>query len=313
MPEGADELIVTPAQLGIVTFRYVPEGADPEDVDRIQQTLVDILASEGYAFLTSPVLGGKEVLRSPVPADKIARIYAGTSQDGLRFEMGDQPVIGPGPDEADKDGAEDPTVMVEGGELHVYYTGWNEAELNAQLMRATGSDVHHLRKDGVALPSTSTHRDTKEASLACLPDGTWRLFFEYSANGHSLVGLASGPSVDGPWSVQSPLFHPRDGHWDSWHLSTGPILRSDPGRPVMFYNGADKEGCWKIGWIAFDERYTRVVARSDTPLVSPGPVDPPYRDIAFASSLVETASAIWLYYSVADMDDRRATIQPPVR
>ncbi len=156
MPEGADELIVTPAQLGIVTFRYVPEGADPEDVDRIQQTLVDILASEGYAFLTSPVLGGKEVLRSPVPADKIARIYAGMSQDGLRFEMGDQPVIGPGPDEADKDGAEDPTVMVEGGELHVYYTGWNEAELNAQLMRATGSDVHHLRKDGVALPSTST-------------------------------------------------------------------------------------------------------------------------------------------------------------
>lgn len=264
-------------------------------------------SGDGYQLLV------RAVNHSPIPADKVARIYAGTSQDGLRFEMGDRPVIAPGPDEADKDGAEDPTVVVQGGELHVYYTGWNEVALTAQLMRATGPDVHHLHKCGVSLPSTPAHRNTKEATLSSLPDGTWRLFFEYSANGHSLVGLASGTSVDGPWTVQPPLFEPRDDHWDSWHLSTGPMLRSDPHRPVMFYNGADKEGCWKVGWIAFDETYTRVEARSDQPLVAPGPVEPPYRDIAFANSLVETNSTIWLYYSVADMDDRRATIESSIR
>lgn len=261
-------------------------------------------SGDGYQVLV------RAVNHSPIPADKIARVYAGTSHDGLRFQMGDHPVIAPGPDEADKDGAEDPTVMVEDGELHVYYTGWNQATLTAQLMLASGPDVQHLRKRGVSLPSTPTHRDTKEATLARLPDGSWRLFFEYAAGGHSLVGLASGPSIDGPWTVQPPLFHPRENHWDSWHLSTGPMLRSDPERPVMFYNGADKEGCWKIGWIAFDECYTRVVARSDEPLVVPGPVESPYRDIAFANSLVETGEAVWLYYSVADMDIRRATIEP---
>lgn len=251
----------------------------------------------------------RAVNHSPIPADKIARIYPGTSEDGLRFTMGDHPVIAPGPDETDHDGAEDPTVMVEGGEFHVYYTGWNQAKLTAQLMLAVGPDVHQLKKCGVALPSTERHRDTKEATLAQLPDGSWRLFFEYSRDGHSLVGLASGPTADGPWTVQPPLFHPRDDHWDSWHLSTGPLLRSDPGRPVMFYNGADKEARWKIGWIAFDEHFTRVVGRSQDPLVAPGAVEPPYRDIAFANSLVETDREIWLYYSVADMDVRRATIE----
>lgn len=250
----------------------------------------------------------RAVNHSPIPADKVARIYAGTSQDGLNFTMGDHPVIPPGPDQADQDGAEDPTVVVREKRLHVYYTGWNQSQKVAQLMLATGPDVQHLRKDGVILPSTPDHRNTKEATVAPAPDGSWRLFFEYAAGGHSLVGLASGSSVDGPWTIQPPLFHPRDNHWDSWHLSTGPMLRADPDRPVMFYNGADRDAGWKIGWIAFDADYTRVLARSDQPVIVPGPVEPPFRDIAFSNSLIEHDREIWLYYSVADMDVRRATM-----
>jgi len=234
----------------------------------------------------------RAVNHSSDPADKVARIHARTSLDGLTFHMGDHPVIAPGPDAADKDGTEDPTVMVENDKLHVYYTGWNQTNKTPQLMSAGGPDSQHLEKQGVAFPSTSEHRDTKEATLAKVPDGSRRLFFEYSHNGHSLVGLASGPSVAGPWTVQPPLFHPLAGDWDSWHLSTGPLLRSDPNRPVMFYNGADKHACWKIGWIAFDAGLTRVVDRTEQPLIVPGPVEPPYRDIAFASSPVETEGAI---------------------
>lgn len=250
----------------------------------------------------------RAVNHSPIAADKVARIYAGTSDDGLRFEMGDHPVIPPGPDDADRDGAEDPTVVVEGDKLHVYYTGWNQQKLIAQLMLAVGPDVHHLRKCGVSLPSTANHRNTKEATPARVPDGSWRLFFEYAADGKSRVGLASGPSVDGPWTILPPPFEARSGTWDSWHLSTGPMLRSDPDHPVMFYNGADRKACWRVGWIAFDAGYTRVVARANEPLIVPGPVEPPYRDIAFANSLIEHNGEIWLYYSVADMDTRRATV-----
>lgn len=259
--------------------------------------------SEGYRVLVRAVNHARN------PEDKIARIYAGRSSDGRCFVMQDSPAIVPGPDEADHDGAEDPTVVVEGGLLHVFYSGWNQTKETSQLMLAVGPDVDHLHKEGITLSSTSEHRDTKEAALIQVPDGTWRLFFEYAAGDHSLVGLARGPSLRGPWTVGEPPFGTRKGKFDSWHLSTGPILRTDPARPVMFYNGADKAGLWRIGWIAFDENLTRVVARSEEPLVDPGPVEAPYRDIAFASSLVVHEDAIWLYYSVADKDVRRATIE----
>ncbi len=259
-------------------------------------------SGNGYQVLV------RAVNHAPIPADKIARIYAGASDDGLRFRMGDEPVISPGPDGTDKDGAEDPTVVVHDDDPHVYYTGWNQREKVANLMLAIGPDVHHLHKNGITLPSTPQHRNTKEATVTQAPDGTWRLFFEYSSNGHSLVGLASGPSLGGPWSVQAPPFGTREAAFDSWHLSTGPMLRTDPARPIMFYNGADKQGLWRIGWIAFDAGLTRVTDRSDEPLIEPSPVKPPYRDIAFANSLVVHDQEIWLYYSVADMDVRRATI-----
>lgn len=257
---------------------------------------------DGYEMLV------RAVNHSPIPANKVARIYAGRSSDGLHFTMGDRPVIPPGPDEADRDGAEDPTVVPEGHTLHVYYTGWNQAEMTAQLMLAVGPNVRHLRKCGVVLPSTSDHQNTKEATLAPVPDGSWRLFFEYSLAGKSRIGLAAGPSISGPWTILPLLFEARSDNWDSWHLSTGPILDSDPDQPVMFYNGADKQARWKIGWIAFDAGYTRVVARADEPLIVPHLVKPPYREIAFANSLVEHGDEIWLYYSVADMDVRRATL-----
>ncbi|MGH2448731.1 MAG: hypothetical protein ACRDFS_09060 [Chloroflexota bacterium] len=257
-------------------------------------------SGDGYQVLV------RAVNHSPIPADKVARIYAGTSDDGLTFHMGERPVIVPGPDADDKDGAEDPTVVPGEGTLYIYYTGWNEARLTANLMLATGPDVQHLTKQGVVLPSTPAHRNTKEATLAQIADGSWRLFFEYAAGGKSRVGLASGPSITGPWTVLAPPFEARPDRWDSWHLSTGPMLRTDP--PVMFYNGADEKACWKIGWIAFDAGFTKVMARSDQPLIVPGPVEPPYRDIAFANSLIEHGNELWLYYSVADMDVRRATL-----
>lgn len=250
----------------------------------------------------------RAVNHSPIAAQKIARIYAGTSTDGLHFDMGTEPVIPPGPLEADQDGAADPTVVPHDGRLDVYYTGWNELSRTAQLMLAEGTGVEHLTKVGVSLPSTPRHRNTKEATVVQVQDGDWRLFFEYAEGGRSRVGLASGPSPTGPWSIQEPPFEARAGKWDCWHLSTGPMLLSASERPIMFYNGADKQALWKIGWVAFDATYTRVTARSDDPVIVPGPVKAPYRDIAFANSVVERGKTIWLYYSVADKDILRATL-----
>ncbi len=262
--------------------------------------------------------GGFELLvrvvnRSDNPSEKVARIHHGRSTDGLRFHLGEAPVIAPGPDIAgsyDSGGCEDPTVARVDSEYYVYYTGWNEHLKRGELLLATGPDMLRLRKRGIALASSQRTANPKEATIVQAPDGTWRLFFEYADENKSKIGLARSSSVAGKWEVVAPLFEARPGAWDSWHLSTGPILDSNPDFPVMFYNGATPNAQWRVGWVAFDAYYTRVVARSMAPLLLPHlRLHADDSDIAFAASSIEIDGAIYLYYSVADQYVTRATIE----
>ncbi|MGC8485979.1 MAG: hypothetical protein ACP5O6_10160 [Candidatus Baltobacteraceae bacterium] len=269
-------------------------------------TLSPFVWCEGSAFK----LLVRAVNHSEVAAEKVARIYYGTSSDGLRFEMGANPVLAPGPDSVDKDGCEDPTVAMVHGTYHVYYTGWNQAALRGQLLLASGPNIYGLVKRDVALTMKLGWENPKEATIVQASDGSWRLFFEYATGGASKIGLASGPAVDGPWTVLEPLFDTRNESWDSWHLSTGPVLMSDPKRPVMFYNGATMRAEWRIGWIVFDERFERVVARCEAPLMVPPPArETGDTDIAFAASAVqEKDGKVSLYYSISDKDMFCATV-----
>jgi predicted GH43/DUF377 family glycosyl hydrolase len=255
----------------------------------------------------------RAVPHSENPAKKIARIYYGESANGIHFKMGGEPVIAPGPGDEDIDGCEDPTLAIVHDTYYVYYTGWNEAAKRGQLLLASGPTPNRLAKRGIALPWAPQHENPKEATMVGCTNGTWRLFFEYAAGGASKIGLAAAPHVDGPWSLCDPLLDARADHWDSWHLSTGPVLAlaSDPDHRVMFYNGATREVKWRIGWIAFDPYFTSVVARCEEPLIAP-PDDEPAgdTDIAFAASAVEADGAISLYDSIADKDMLRAFVRP---
>jgi hypothetical protein len=109
--------------------------------------------------------------------------------------------------------------------------------------------------------------------------------------------------VDDPFTI-------REDGWDNWHLSTGPIVTRKGRPPVMFYNGATADARWRIGWIAFDETYSRVVDRCVEPMLVPPP--PKQRagvDIAFAASCLDDGKTIFLYYSLEDRLLRRARIR----
>ena len=246
------------------------------------------------------------------PSEKIARIHYGESANGLRFTLDEVPVVAPGPDipgSYDSGGCEDPTVAFDDGTYYVYYSGWNERVKRGELLLASGSDLHDLYKQGIALPSSSAAANPKEATIVRAPGGTWRLFFEYAHDGRSTIGIARSASPAGPWEVLAPLFGPRAEAWDSWHLSTGPIADSNASSPVMFYNGATQSAQWRIGWMVFDADYTRVVARSEQPLILPHiKRNNDDSDIAFAASAVEVDGVIHLYYSVSDQYIMRAII-----
>lgn len=253
------------------------------------------------------------VNRSAIAAEKVARIHYGSSANGLDFELEEQPVLGPGEDDDsfDRGGCEDPTLAKAGDTYYVYYSGWNERRKRGELLLAQGEDIHRLRKCGIALASSERAANPKEATIVRVADGSWRLFFEYADEGASKIGLAASQDVAGPWRLLDPLFAARENSWDDWHLSTGPILDSDPQHPVMFYNGATPDAHWRVGWIMFNTDYTRVLDRSVDPLVLPHIMrNPDDTDIAFAASALEIDGDVHLYYSVADQYVVRALVRP---
>jgi predicted GH43/DUF377 family glycosyl hydrolase len=252
------------------------------------------------------------VLNNPLAADDpTGMIYSGTCQDGLCFTMNPEPAIVPGPDFIDSGGVEDPTVVLAGeDQLLVFFTGVDGKREQGSLLVAKGPDLHNLTKQRVLLKAPEGEGNIKEATVAQGADGCYRLFYEYAKEGASRIGLAVCDGPEGPWDVVDDPFTIREDSWDNWHISTGPIVARKGQPPVMFYNGATADARWRIGWIAFDADYRRVVDRCIEPLLVPPP--PKQRagvDIAFAASCLDDGACIFLYYSLEDRLLRRARIR----
>ena len=238
-------------------------------------------------------------------------IWYATSTDGLCFTAADVAVLCPGPGPEDIGGCEDPTpVFSADGSVLIYYTGVDASRTHGEMLYATGPSIDRLEKQGVAMQNTPSQGNLKEATVDRTKSGEWRMFYEFARDEASLVGLAISDGIAGPWIDESDPFSPRTDSWDSWHLSTGPLLTTDKDRPVMFYNGATHDARWRIGWIAFDAEYTKVVGRCIEPLITPPPsLERTATDIAFAASVVTVGDQVWLYYSLADTHLYRAIIR----
>ena len=238
-------------------------------------------------------------------------IWHATSDDGIAFVAASTPAIVPGPGPDDIGGCEDPTVVERpDGSYIVYYTGVDASRSHGEMLYAEGPSMAALVKRGVAMASSPTEGNVKEATVDRTAAGRWRMFYEYAANDASLIGLAVSDRDVGPWDHEAKTFAPRPELWDAWHLSTGPLLTTDKDMPVMFYNGATRDARWRIGWIAFDAEYSKVVDRCVEPLISPPPMaDRLATDIAFAASIVVLEDGPWLYYSRADTALYRARLR----
>jgi glutamate/tyrosine decarboxylase-like PLP-dependent enzyme len=55
--------VVTPARMGILTFRYAPASVSEDDLNRLNRALIDAMIADGFAMLSTTVLRGQTVLR----------------------------------------------------------------------------------------------------------------------------------------------------------------------------------------------------------------------------------------------------------
>ena len=266
-----------------------------------------------YVWQPSPGHYSMLVRAVPRPGEEgdTGAIWYAESGDGLAFAASEAPVLAPGPGPTDIGGCEDPTpVFAPDGSVVVYYTGVDATRTHGEMLYATGPSIDALEKRGIAMPSVPSEGNLKEATVDRTASGGWRMFYEYARDEASLIGLALGDDVAGPWRHLPQPFAPRPDMWDAWHLSPGPLLTTGKDCPVMFYNGATHDARWRIGWAAFDAEYTRVVDRCLEPLIVPPPQGQRTdTDIAFAASVVVVKGEIWLYYSIEDTALYRAIIR----
>jgi predicted GH43/DUF377 family glycosyl hydrolase len=239
---------------------------------------------------------------------EVARIYYGESKDGIHFKMDDGPVIAPGVYPESKDGVEDPTVVCLDDGYLIYYTGWNLTKREGQLLFSKGMDLHSLQYYGKAMESHGKYLNPKEATVSQLKDGKWVLFFEYADENRSRIGKATSDRPHGPWTVSGEYLKSRDGSWDSWHMSAGPMITDAKNESVMFYNGSNELAHWRVGWVTMDSAGT-IKKRSEEPLITPKPDHRGKVDIAFAASAIAKEDEIWLYYATQDQHPFRALIE----
>jgi glutamate/tyrosine decarboxylase-like PLP-dependent enzyme len=69
--------IVTPARLGVVTFRFRPPDCPVHDLNQLTSLIFDGIVADGYALLTTTVIKGQTVLR-------LCTINPRTSDDDIR-------------------------------------------------------------------------------------------------------------------------------------------------------------------------------------------------------------------------------------
>ncbi|MGE0129476.1 MAG: aspartate aminotransferase family protein [Blastocatellales bacterium] len=55
--------VVSPAAMGIVTFRFVAEGCSEREINEIHRRMVEMMAEDGFAFAISTSLRGQTVMR----------------------------------------------------------------------------------------------------------------------------------------------------------------------------------------------------------------------------------------------------------
>lgn len=243
--------------------------------------------------------------------DPTGVIWCGYSEDGLTFHMDPRPVIIPGPEVIDFGGVEDPTVVQNGKQLMVFYTGVHADRRQGSMLLASGPDPYALVKREVVLEAPKGEGNFKEATLLRAPDESWRLFYEFSRDKASRIGMARSSELGTNWSAMEEMVPIREDSWDNWHLSPGPIVQCPDRDPVMFYNGATNDARWRIGWITFDQDCNCITDRGVEPLLMPPPAsDRAATDIAFAASAVpQQDGQIHLYYSLEDRILSRAIVR----
>ena len=239
-----------------------------------------------------------------------------TSTDGLHFVRRPEPVMVSETPYEKGGGVEDPRLVKIGNTYYLTYTGYNNVDgvgpkhKDAQLCMATSHDLVHWKREGVVMPAYKGKWNvgwTKSGAIVRQKiSGKYWMYYLGDASGHeSQMGVAySTDLLHWTDALDHPILASRSGAFDSQVVEPGPPPVITPDGILLVYNGADDKLVYSTGWVLFDKQDpTKVLARAQQPLFSPGPdweKIGQVPNVVFVEGLVRDGKRWIFYYGGAD-------------
>jgi hypothetical protein len=180
-------------------------------------------------------------------------LAAGQDDDPLFTLYSSEPVVSYSQNSSDWDGRyTDPgAVFYHDGQFHMFRNGFQAWPASVQIGYLTSPDGltwTEVTEDPVLRTDDVSFAEVAALASSALVDenGTWVLFFYTWNEGvppMGEIGRATAESPTGPWSVDPEpiLTLGSEGSWDSSHISTPSVLRTEQGY-IMYYAGLGFDG-----------------------------------------------------------------------
>jgi len=279
----------TPEQ-GWVKVPVLNEACDGVEVRSIRPDGPGIDASDTRTV----VLANGQVLLTSISHLRLAR-----SRDGRAFTVDEKPALFPATPH-ERYGVEDPRITLLDGRWWINYSAISRAGVVTAL--ASTADWRSFERHGILFAPT-------DKDVCIFPE---RIGGQYVCRHRPWAQGLGEPAM---WTAYSPdLIHwgghrqtltPREGAWDEERVGCGPPpLKTEAGW-LEIYHGVDGAGVYRLGALLTSLHDPgRVLARSDTPILSPEAeyeTHGVYAPCVFCNGMIaEDDGALRIYYGAAD-------------
>ena len=288
MPKRGRDLMHRWEQNPIITLEDVPYRCNsifngtPAKIDGEYLLLLRIEGQQGYSFFS-----------------------LGRSNDGLHFQMDEQPCMLPAQDGHfklwEENGIEDPRLTIIDGQYYIMYT-------------AVCRHGHRI-----ALAQTNDFKTFKRIALVSDPGNKDGVLFPEKINGmYARLDRPYGNNIGSIWISYSPdlvnwgkselVISPRSRYWDSFRIGASvPPIRTERGW-LEIYHGVKMTSAgpiYRTGTVMLDlDNPAKVVGRCLAPILSPREEYERIGDlgnVVFAGgAIVEPDGEVKIYYGAAD-------------
>ena len=228
----------------------------------------------------------------------ISHLRLARSTDGINFEIGDTPAIGPAND-YETFGLEDPRISLISGTYYISYVG--VCPFGVTTCLASTKDFNSFQRHGVIFCP-----DNKDALI--FPE---RIDGKYYALHRPVSGLFKRQEI---WIAESPdlkcwgnhcyLMGLRSGSWDETRIGAGAVPFKIEAGWLEIYHGADRNNRYCLGAVLLDAAQPwKVIARTEKPVLEPQAdyeCDGFFGNVVFSCGLLYEDDKLKIYYGAAD-------------